>query len=258
MQVLGIDIGGSGIKGAPVDTDNGELVTPRHRIPTPDPSAPEAVGEVLAQIAGQFDWSGPVGVTFPAVIKAGTAYTAANVDKSWIGTNVAALTTAKTGCPALVLNDADAAGIAEMEFGAGQDHDGVVIMLTFGTGIGTALIVNRQLLPNTELGHMEIRGKEGEERASDGTRKRKGLTWAGWAKRVNEYIQRMDALFWPDLFIIGGGVANKPEEFLPLLSTRAEIRVAEMRNEAGIIGAALAARQLASGALPEDCRHIRV
>lgn len=258
MQVLGIDIGGSGIKGAPVDTNEGHLVTTRHRIPTPDPSLPDAVGDVLAQIARHFDWSGPVGVTFPAVIKAGTAYTAANVDKSWIGTNVAELTRAKTGCPALVLNDADAAGIAEMEFGAGKGHNGVVIMLTFGTGIGTAIFVNRQLLPNTELGHMEIRGKEGEQRASDGTRKRKGLTWAGWAKRVNEYIQRMDALFWPDLFIIGGGVANKAEQFLPLLSTRAEIRIAELRNEAGIIGAALAARQLAAGALPDDCRYIRV
>lgn len=258
MQVLGIDVGGSGIKGAPVDTDQGVLAADRHRIPTPDPSAPEPVGDVIAKIARHFAWEAPIGCTFPAVIKSGVAHTAANVDKTWIGTNVAELIHGKTGCPALVLNDADAAGIAEMEYGAGKDQDGVVIMLTFGTGIGTALFVNRQLLPNTELGHMELRGKEAEYRASDGTRKRKGLTWPGWAKRVEEYIQAMDALFWPDLFIIGGGVANKADLFLPLLKTRAEIKLAEMKNEAGIIGAALAARQLAQGAAPEDCRYIKV
>lgn len=212
MLALGIDIGGSGIKGAPVDTEKGDMTTDRFRIPTPDPSVPEAVGDVVAQIARHFDWDGPLGCTFPAVIKGGVAYTAANVDPSWIGTNVAALLERKTGCPSLVLNDADAAGIAEMIFGAGRDEDGVVIMLTFGTGIGTAIFVNRQLLPNTELGHMEIRGREAEHRASDGVRKKKDLTWAEWAERVNEYIQRMDALFWPDLFIIGGGVSKQAAE----------------------------------------------
>jgi len=257
MQVLGIDIGGSGIKGAPVDTDRGVMTGERHRIPTPEPSLPDAVGDVIGQIAAHFEWQEPIGCTFPAVIKAGVAHTAANVDQSWIGTDVAGLIAGKTGCPALVVNDADAAGIAEMEFGAGKDHHGVVIMLTFGTGIGTAIFVNRQLLPNTELGHMEVRGKEGEYRASAGTRKRRGLSWAEWAVRASEYIQRLDALFWPDLFVIGGGVSNKAQEFMPLLATRAEIRLAEMKNEAGIIGAALAARQLAPGALPEDCRPIR-
>lgn len=234
------------------------MAAPRHRIPTPDPSAPEPVADVIAKIAEHFAWQGPLGCTFPAVIKSGVAYTAANVDKAWIGTDVAGLIRGKTGCPTVVLNDADAAGIAEMEYGAGKDNHGVVIMLTFGTGIGTAIFVNRQLLPNTELGHMEIRGKEGEYRASDGTRKRKGLTWAGWAKRAEEYIRRLDALFWPDLFIIGGGVANKADQFLPLLQTRAEIKLAELKNEAGIIGAAVAARQLADGATPEDCRYLRV
>lgn len=257
MLALGIDIGGSGIKGAPVDTEKGDMTTDRFRIPTPDPSVPEAVGDVVAQIARHFDWDGPLGCTFPAVIKGGVAYTAANVDPSWIGTNVAALLERKTGCPSLVLNDADAAGIAEMIFGAGRDEDGVVIMLTFGTGIGTAIFVNRQLLPNTELGHMEIRGREAEHRASDGVRKKKDLTWAEWAERVNEYIQRMDALFWPDLFIIGGGVSNKPQNWLPLLHTRARIEVAQMRNEAGIIGAALAARHL-SGTAGDLLRDIRL
>jgi polyphosphate glucokinase len=246
MQVLGIDIGGSGIKGAPVDTTTGQLVTERHRIVTPDPSLPQAVAEVVAQITSHFAWQGPVGVTFPAVIKHGVAHTAANVDDSWIGTDVAGLLATQTGCPVGVLNDADAAGIAEMEFGAGRDENGLVIMLTFGTGIGTALFINRQLLPNAELGHMEIRGKEGEHRASDGVRKKKGLTWEQWAERANEYIQRLDALFWPDLFIIGGGVSNKPEEFLPFLQTRARLTTAQMKNEAGIIGAALVAEQLAA------------
>lgn len=178
MQALGIDIGGSGIKGAPVDTERGELATERFRIPTPEPSLPDAVGDVVAQITAHFEWDGPLGCTFPAVIKGGVAHTAANVDPTWIGTDVAGLLTRKTGCPSLVLNDADAAGIAEMIHGAGKDEQGVVIMLTFGTGIGTAIFVNRQLLPNTELGHMELRGREAEHRASDGVRKKKELTWA--------------------------------------------------------------------------------
>jgi polyphosphate glucokinase len=257
VQTLGIDIGGSGIKGAPVDTEKGEMTAQRLRIPTPNPATPEAVGDVVAKIAAHFGWDGPLGCTFPAVIKNGVAHTAANVDPSWIGTDVASLLHRKTGCPTLVLNDADAAGIAEMIYGAGRDEHGVVIMLTFGAGIGTAIFVNRQLLPNTELGHMEIRGKEAEHRASDAVRKKKDLTWAEWAKRVNEFIQRMDALFWPDLFIIGGGVSNKAQNFMPLLRTRARIEVAQLRNEAGIIGAALAARHLSTSA-PDLATGIRL
>jgi len=250
MQVLGIDIGGSGIKGAPVDTDRGELLAERHRIATPDPSKPAAVAEVIAEIVSFFNWTGPLGCTFPAVIKAGVAYTAANVDKRWIGTDAAGLIGAQTGCPTAVLNDADAAGLAEMQFGAGREESGVVIMLTFGTGIGTAIFVERRLLPNTELGHMDVKGREGEAFASDAARKRDDLSWEKWAQRAKEYIQALDALFWPDLFIVGGGISNKPEKWLPFIETNARVVVAQMRNEAGMIGAALAARRLAEGRPP--------
>ena len=183
MEILGIDIGGSGIKGAPVDTKKGELVADRYRIPTPQPSKPEAVGDVVAQIAQHFDWSGPIGCTFPAIIKQGVAHSAANVDKSWIGTNGKKLLEQNTNCPVVLLNDADAAGIAEMKFGAGRDRDGVVIMLTFGTGIGSAIFLDGNLVPNTEFGHMEIRGKEAEHRASDRIRKKKDLKW----KKLKKY-----------------------------------------------------------------------
>lgn len=244
MELLGVDIGGSGIKGAPVDIEKGRLVAKRYRIPTPDPSVPEAVGDVVAKIARHFEWTGPIGCTFPAVIKEGVAYSAANVDDAWIGTNGAELLARKTGCPVLLLNDADAAGIAEMEFGAGKGHSGVVIVLTFGTGIGSAVFVNGQLVPNTEFGHMEIRGKDAEDRAADRIRKKKDLKWKKWAKRVNEFLGRMEVVFSPDLFIIGGGVSKKHEKYLSFLETQAKIVPAEMRNEAGIIGAALAARSL--------------
>lgn len=241
MEILGIDIGGSGIKGAPVNIEIGELTAERHRIPTPQPSVPEAVAEVVAEIVQHFNWQGPIGCTFPAVIKNGVAYSAANVDPSWIGTNGEELIKTKTNCPVLLLNDADAAGIAEMEYGAGKGRDGVVIMHTFGTGIGSAIFVDGLLVPNTEFGHMEIRGKEAEHRASSRNRSEEGLNWKTWALRVNEFLGRMEALFWPDLFIIGGGVSRKHEKFLHLLENRAEIVPAQMLNQAGIIGAAIAA-----------------
>lgn len=244
MQILGIDIGGSGIKGAPVDIENGLLVSQRHRIATPQPSVPEAVAEVVAQIAQHFDWEGAIGCTFPAVIKGGVAYSAANVDKSWIGANGEKLMEAKTGCPVRLINDADAAGLAEIDFGAGQGHAGVVIILTFGTGIGSAVFYNGQLVPNTEFGHLDIRGKDAEDRAADRVRKDKELTWAEWAARVNEFLAHMEILFSPDLFIIGGGVSKKHDKFFPYLKTRAEIVPAKMRNDAGIIGAAMAAKSL--------------
>jgi polyphosphate glucokinase len=245
MEILGIDIGGSGIKGAPVDVEQGELVTDRFRLPTPQPSVPEAVGDVVAEVAKHFAWTGPIGCTFPAVVKHGVVYSAANVDKGWIGTDGQVLFQQKTGCPVLLLNDGDAAGMAEMKFGAGKDQQGVVVVLTLGTGIGTAVFVDGYLLPNTELGHIEIRGKDAEERASDRARKDKELGWEEWAKNVSEYLGRLEALLSPDLFIIGGGVSKKHPKFLPLLQTRAEIRPAQMLNQAGIIGAALAARHLA-------------
>jgi polyphosphate glucokinase len=240
-EVLGIDIGGSGIKGAPVNTITGELIAERYRVPTPQPATPEAITEVVAQIVQNFNWQSHLGCTFPAVIKQGIAYSAAHVDKAWIGTNGEELIKARTGCPVLLLNDADAAGIAEMEFGIGQNHPGVVIMLTFGTGIGSAIFVKGQLVPNTEFGHMEIRGKEAEERASDLTRTEKDLSWKKWAMRVNEFLERMDILFSPDLFIIGGGVSRKHEKFIHLLQARAEIVPAGLMNHAGIIGVAVAA-----------------
>jgi len=252
MQVLGIDIGGSGIKGAPVDTDAGKLAAERHRIATPDPSKPGAVADVIAQIVSHFAWTGPVGCTFPAVIKDGVAHTAANVDKEWIGTDAAGLIGDKTGCATVVLNDADAAGLAEMQFGAGRPERGVVMMLTFGTGIGTALFVERRLVPNLELGHMDVRGREGESFASDAARKRDDLSWEKWAQRASEYIRALDALFWPDLFVIGGGISNKPEKWLSFVQTRARVEVAQMRNEAGMIGAALAACRMSQG-LPPTC-----
>jgi polyphosphate glucokinase len=244
MQILGIDIGGSGIKGAPVDIKKGVLADERHRIPTPQPSVPEAVADVVAQITQHFEWQGPIGCTFPAVIRQGVAYTAANVDKSWIGANGEELISKKTGCPTLLINDADAAGFAEMKFGAGKGHQGVVIMLTLGTGIGSAIFTNGQLVPNTEFGHMDIRGKDAEDRASDRIRKEKDLGWEKWAGKVNEFLGHMEMLFSPDLFIIGGGVSKKHEKYFHYLDTKADIVPAQMRNEAGIIGAAGAAMTL--------------
>jgi polyphosphate glucokinase len=249
VEILGIDIGGSGIKGAPVNVVTGELITKRHRIPTPDQSTPENVATVVAELARHFEWRGPIGCTFPAVVRHGIVYTAANVHRSWIGTDAETLFRETTGCPVRVLNDADAAGVAEMILGAGKDRQGVVIMLTFGTGIGSAIFVDGHLLPNTEFGHLLIRGKDAEHRASAKVRDDEDLSWSEWAERVNEYLERMEFFFSPDLFIIGGGVSKKQHKFLPHLKTRAEIVPAQLLNEAGIVGAALAARGLVS--LPE-------
>jgi polyphosphate glucokinase len=245
MIILGIDIGGSGIKGAPVDVDQGELTTDRHRIETPQPATPEAVGDVVAEIAKYFKWSGPIGCTFPAVVKRGMVYTAANVDPSWVGTDGQALLKQKTGQPVVLLNDADAAGLAEMTFGVGQNRPGVVIMLTFGTGIGSAIFVDGQLIPNTEFGHLQIRGNDAEHRAAARVRKEKEWGWKKWASQVNEFLGWMEVLFSPDLFIVGGGTSKKFDKFSHLLHTRAEIVPAAMLNEAGIIGAAQAAKSLA-------------
>jgi polyphosphate glucokinase len=242
--LLGIDIGGTGIKGAPVDVKTGELLAPRERILTPTPATPDAVAEVVGELFKHFDWTGPAGATFPAVVKDGVARTAANVDQAWIGTDAAALFTKACGAPVTVLNDADAAGIAEMEFGVGKGRGGVVIMTTLGTGIGSALFLDGELVPNTELGHIEVRGKDAEKRASEIVREREGLTWEKWAKRLDEYYQVLEALFSPDLIIIGGGVSKKAEKFLSLLHTQAEIAPAQLQNEAGIVGAAIAAARV--------------
>lgn len=247
MQLLGVDIGGSGIKGALVDIEKGELATERHRIPTPQPATPKAVSRTVAQIADYFNWKNqPIGCTFPAIIKNGVAYSAANVDNSWIGVNGEQLIAEKTNCPTLLLNDADAAGIAEMEFGAGRGQRGTVIMLTFGTGIGSAIFINGILVPNTEFGHMEIRGKDAEHRAADKIRKDKELSWEEWAKRVDEFLERMELLFSPDLFIVGGGVSKKHDKFFEYLKSETKVVPAELRNHAGIIGAAMAVKSLSA------------
>ncbi|HEY85071.1 MAG TPA: ROK family protein, partial [Chloroflexi bacterium] len=200
------------------------------------------VGDVVAQLTRHFGWRGPIGCTFPAVVQNGIVRSAANVDKSWIDAPGETLLQQKTGLPLLLLNDADAAGIAEMTFGVGKGQQGVVIILTFGTGIGSAIFTGGQLVPNTELGHLEVRGKDAELRASAQVRKKKKLSWAEWAVRVDEYLARLEVLFSPDLFIIGGGVSKRHEKFLPLLTRRTPVIPAQLRNEAGIVGAALAAQ----------------
>ncbi|WP_030918805.1 polyphosphate--glucose phosphotransferase [Streptosporangium amethystogenes] len=241
MEALGIDIGGSGIKGAPVDVATGRLTRERLRIPTPKPAKPRAVAEVVVRIVRHFDWDGPVGVTFPGVVVDGVAGSAANVDKDWIGTNVRELFSAETGLPTTVLNDADAAGLAEVEAGAARGRPGVVMLLTFGTGIGSALLMDGRLVPNTELGHLEIRGKEAEKRASDHAREAHDLGWDEWADRVTEYLEHLEVLFSPSLFVIGGGVSKKADRFLPRIRIRTPIVPAALQNEAGIVGAAMAA-----------------
>ena len=238
MQVLGIDIGGSGVKGAPVDTQAGALAGERHRIETPQPATPDAVVATVAQVAQHFKWRGPIGCGFPAAIRRGEVLTASNIDKSWIGVNAEQRITKATGCPTRVANDADVAGMGEMAFGAGKGNTGVVLVITLGTGIGTALFVNGVLLPNTELGHIELKGKDAESYAADSAREREALKWGEWAKRVDEYLLKMEALFWPDLIIVGGGVSKKHEKFFPHLTVKTKIVPAALRNEAGIVGAA--------------------
>ncbi len=242
MQVLGIDVGGSGIKGAPVDVEKGELLTERYRIPTPQPAKPKPIAKTVAEIAKYFNWDGPIGVGFPAAVQQGVVRTAANIHGKWIGTNAAKLFRKTTNCPVKVINDADAAGLAEMTFGAGQGKMGVVLLVTIGTGLGTSVFTNGILLPNTELGHIEIGGEDAETNASDAARKNDDLSWKEWAKRFDIYLNTLEKLLWPDLIILGGGVSNKHEKFVPYLNTNSEILIAESFNEAGIIGAALAGR----------------
>ena len=242
MQVLGIDVGGSGIKGAPVDTETGKLLGERVRIKTPKRAEPEPVVEVVAEIAKSFDWKGPIGIGFPAPIKTGVTMMAANVSEKWVGTNADDLFTKVTGCDCTMINDADAAGLAEMKFGAGVGQPGTVIMVTLGTGIGSAIFYRGVLLPNTEFGHLEVQGYEAESRASDAARQRDDLSWKKYAKRLNMFLTSMESLFWPDLFIIGGGISKVSEKYIPLLYIETPVVPAQLLNEAGIVGAALAAR----------------
>ncbi len=244
MDILGIDIGGSGVKGAPVNIETGKMLAKRHRIPTPLPATPDAVGDVVVELVRHFAWTGPIGCTFPAVVRQGIVYSAANVDQSWIGAHGEDLLAHKTGCPVRLLNDADAAGIAEMALGAGRDRQGVVIIMTFGTGIGTAVFIDGQLVPNTEFGHLQIRGKDAEHRAAARVREAQNLSWKKWAKRVNEFLAHIEVLFSPDLLIFGGGVSKNHAKFFRYLETNAEIVPAQMFNQAGIVGAAIAAQDL--------------
>ncbi|MFD3905890.1 ROK family protein [Streptomyces sp. CB04723] len=243
MEIFGVDIGGSGIKGAPVDLDRGDLAQERHKVLTPQPATPKGVADCVAEVVGHFDWSGPVGVTFPGVVTDGVTRTAANVDKGWIDTDARSLLGERIGQPVTILNDADAAGVAEMTFGAGKGRTGTVILLTFGTGIGSAVFTGGELVPNTELGHLELHGHEAEKHASTKAKDDGDLSWQHWAHRVQKYLLHVEMLFSPELFIIGGGVSRKAEKFLPLIEkVRAEIVPAQLQNNAGIVGAAMAAR----------------
>lgn len=242
MSVLGIDIGGSGIKGNLVDVATGELLADRFKIETPQPSTPEAVAEAVADMVTHFDYRGLVGCTFPAIVRRGVTLSAANVDQAWIGTDADALFEARTGLTFHVFNDADAAAIAEMEFGAGKGRGGVVMVLTFGTGIGSGVFVDGTLVPNTELGHLHLDGHAPVESwAAARVRKDEGLTWEEWAERVDDFLHHLDRLFSPDLFILGGGVSRKWENWGHVLTTATECAPAQLGNEAGIVGAAVAA-----------------
>ena len=241
--VLGIDIGGSGIKGALVDVGQGVLVEKRFQVKTPTPSTPNSVAKVVASIVEHFDYKGPIGCTFPSIIQNGIALSAANVDDSWIGTDIVNLFCNATRQSVHVLNDADGAGVAEMVFGAGRDESGVVCMLTLGTGIGSALFIGSQLVPNTELGHLELNGRDIESWVAPRVLKSANLNWKRWAYRVCEYLQHLEFLFSPDLFIIGGGVSRVSNKFVPYLKVKAAIVPALLGNEAGIVGAAYLASQ---------------
>jgi len=238
MQCLGIDIGGSGIKGAIVDVATGQFISERLRIPTPLPATPQAVALATAELVRQFGWQGPIGCGFPAVIVHGVAKTAANIDESWIGTDVSAILAEVTGCPCFVINDADAAGVAEMRFGCGKDRMGSVIVLTLGTGIGSGMFIDGVLYPNSELGHLRLKAGPAEHYASAAVRKNEALDWQVWAKRLNKFFTQVERLFSPELIIIGGGVSRKHDKFFPYLKVQAELLPAELRNQAGIIGAA--------------------
>jgi polyphosphate glucokinase len=241
MIALGIDIGGSGIKGAVVDVTHGELVSERIRYDTPQPATPEACIAVIQRIVQELNYQGPMGVGIPGIVIKGTLRSAANIDKGWIGFNAREAITQATGCSAVIRNDADVAAAAEMHFGAGHNNRGVVMLFTLGTGVGAAMFVNGQLVPNLELGHMYLPNMkmDAEDYMSDRVRKAEKLSWKKWGKRLNEYFQMIEFLFSPELIIIGGGVSNKHEKFLPFIQTRAELVPAETRNEAGIIGAAV-------------------
>tara|TARA_R110000868_G_scaffold259361_15_gene517518 strand:+ start:5045 stop:5788 length:744 start_codon:yes stop_codon:yes gene_type:complete len=241
MKILGIDVGGSGIKGAIVDTEIGELLTERYRLVTPQPATPDAVIETIVKIVEHFDWKGLIGCGFPAAIQNEIVKTASNIDRSWIGVNASERIQKATGCKTHLVNDVDAAGFAEMKFGAGLNENGTVFIAAFGTGIGTAIFHKKQLIPNTELGHSIMDGMKAEHYTANSIRERDDLSWEEWGGRVNEYFNKMEFLFWPDLFIIGGGVSKNFDDFSQYIHLETKIVPAASRNHAGIIGAALSA-----------------
>ncbi|HEY8059485.1 MAG TPA: ROK family protein [Acidimicrobiales bacterium] len=239
---FGIDFGGTGIKGAPVDLEKGEFAAERERIKTPSPATPEAVAEIFVDLLGRFpDSTGPVGVTVPGVVRHGVVHSAANIDESWVGTDADRLFTDATGRDVHVVNDADAAGLAEVRYGAAKGHGGLVIVTTLGTGIGSALVYDGVLVPNSELGHLEIGGHDAESRAANSAREREDLSMEHWAKRLTTYYRTLEMLFSPELFVVGGGISKQSEEFLPLVKIDTEIVPATLLNKAGVVGAALCA-----------------
>jgi polyphosphate glucokinase len=244
-KAIGIDIGGTGIKGALVNTKKGQLVSERIRFDTPDGATPEEVIAKVAEIVDQLDSDKdtPIGICFPAIIKDGVTLSAANVSKDWVGVKAEKLFSKALNRKVVLLNDADAAGVAEIKYGAGQERKGLVLMVTLGTGIGTALFMNGKLIPNSELGHLEIDGVDYESMASFSAKERENLSFADWAKRLTKYFNMVDRLFSPDLIIVGGGVSKQHEEFLPLIETNIKMVPAESKNNAGIIGAAFIARR---------------
>jgi polyphosphate glucokinase len=239
VTFVGVDVGGTGIKAGLVDTDTGALVGERIRVLTPEGGAPEAVIAEIARVVGMVGADGPIGVGLPGPLSAGRLMMMANLDPSWVGLPAEEMIATATGREVVLVNDADAAGLAEMRFGAGAGCHGVVLMLTLGTGIGSALFVDGHLVPNTEFGHIEVRGKDGEDRAAPSVRERKGLSWAAWVERLNEYIDHIDKLVWPDRIILGGGISKNPEKFMPMVRARPPIVTATLQNNAGIVGSAL-------------------
>lgn len=238
--VLGVDIGGTGIKGSLVDIGTGKLLEERYRVDTPKGGKIADIAASVGEIVTHFKWKGRIGCTLPAVVQDGVVRTAANISKKWIGENGITVLTKVTKCPVTLLNDADAAGIAEMKFGAGKGKSGVVLLVTLGTGIGTALFIDGKLVPNTELGHLIIREKDAEKFASNRVREENELSWKKWAKNVDEYLEYIESLIWPNCIIIGGGVSKSAEKFIPRISINAEVLPAKLLNDAGIVGAALA------------------
>ncbi|WP_367392236.1 polyphosphate--glucose phosphotransferase [Lewinella sp. LCG006] len=238
--ILGVDIGGTGIKGGLINVENGEMITERHRLDTPQPATPEAVAATFKELVAFFNWKGPIGVGFPAIVSHGVALSAANIDPSWIGVNIADLLCKSSGCHVYVLNDADAAGVASMRFGAGKGEEGLVMMLTVGTGIGSALFIDGKLVPNTELGHLYLKNKKevAEKYISKMARAEKDLSWAQWGKTFNKYLLHLQRLFSPDLIIIGGGGSKSFDEYKDQLTVDFRVKPAGYLNKAGAVGAA--------------------